>query len=126
MRKVEDCFMENVVWNKCQTPLEDLHLEEYPQEVQEQFWDFLNNVPFIRWMVSPNRPLISELPRDEYGRAIIDVTKPPILEGSDYFRQTALEWEKNGKYTSLKPNANPNSEFGKWIREERRRGVEGV
>ena len=117
--------MENVVWNKCQTPLEELHLEEYPQEVVEQFWDFINNVPFIRWMVSPNRPLISELPRDEYGRAIIDVTKPPILEGSDYFRQTALEWEKNGKYTNLKPNANPNSEFGKWIREERRRGWEG-
>ena len=27
--------MENVVFNKCQTPLEDLHLEDYPQEVQD-------------------------------------------------------------------------------------------
>ena len=117
--------MDNVIWNKCQTPLEDLELEKCPNEVQEQFWDFLNNVPFIRWMVSPNRPLISELPRDEQGRAIIDVTKPPILENTDYFRQAALTWQNNGKYTNLKPNSNPNSEFGRWLREERRRGWEG-
>lgn len=117
--------MENMVFNKCQTPLEDLELNKYPQEVQENFWDFLNNVPFIRWMVSPDRPMISELPKDEYGRAIIDVTHPPILEGSDYFRQTALTWQETGKYTHLKPNANPNSEFGKWLLEERRRGWEG-
>lgn len=117
--------MDNIVFNKCQTPLEELHLDQYPSEVQEQFWDYLNNVPLIRWMVSLNRPLISELPRDEFGKAIIDVTKPPILEGSDYFRQTALIWQQNGKYTNLKPNSNPNSEFGRWIREERRRGWEG-
>ena len=117
--------MENIVWNKCQTPLEELHLEKCPTEVVEQFWDFINNVPFIKWMVSPDRPLVSELPRDEYGRAIIDVTKPPILEGSDYFRETARIWQETGKYTALKPNANPNSEFGRWIREERKRGWEG-
>lgn len=112
-------------FNQCQTPLEELELGKYPTEVQESFWDFLNNVPFIRWMVSPDRPLISELPKDEYGRAIIDVTKPPILEGSDYFRQTALKWQETGQYTHLKPNSNPNSDFGKWLREERRRGWEG-
>ena len=117
--------MDNVVWNKCQTPLEELELEKYPAEVQEQFWDFLNNVPFIKWMVSPNRPLVSELPRDKEGKVIIDVTKPPILENSDYFRQTAIQWKETGKYSNLRPNANPNSEFGKWLREERRRGWEG-
>ena len=117
--------MDNIVWNKCQTPLEELELGKQPKEVQEQFWDFINNVPFIRWMVSANRPLISELPRDEHGRAIIDVTKPPILEGTDYFRQTAKIWEDTGKYTPLRPNNNPNSDFGRWIREERRRGWEG-
>ena len=118
--------MENVIFNRCQTPLEELHLESYPNEIVEQFWDFLNNVPFIKWMVSPDRPLISELPRDEEGKAIIDITKPPILEGSDYFRQTAEVWEKTGKYTNLKPNNNPNSEFGRWFAEEKRRGWEGL
>lgn len=117
--------MENVIFNKCQTPLEELKLETYPQEVQDAFWDYINNVPFIRWMVSKNRPFISELPRDEMGRAIIDVTKPPILEGTDYFRQTAMTWQETGQYTHLRPNANPQSDFGKWLLEERRRSWEG-
>ena len=117
--------MEKMIFNKCQTPLEELELQKYPNEVVEQFYDFLNNVPFIKWLVSSDRPLVSELPRDRQGRAIIDVTKPPILEGSDYFRRTALQWQETGKYTLLKPNANPQSEFGKWLREERRRSWEG-
>lgn len=118
--------MENVKFNKCQTPLEDLHLEKYPAEVQEQFWDFLNNVPFIRWMVSPDRPLVSELPRDDEGRAIIDITHPPILEDSDYFRPSALAFKRNkGRYTTLRPNANPNSDYGKWLYGERERGWNG-
>lgn len=118
--------MDTILFNKCQTPLEDLELNKYPQEVQEQFFDFLNNVPFIKWMVSADRPYISELPRDDVGRAIIDITQPPILENSDYFRQTAKIWETTGQYTYLRPNANPNSDFGKWLLEERRRGWEGL
>lgn len=118
--------MENIRFNKCQTPLEDLHLEEYPKEVQEQWWDTINNVPFIKWMVSEDRPLVSELPRDKEDRAIIDITHPPILEGSDYFRPSALAYKKNkGRYTTLRPNANPNSDFGKWLYEERKRGWNG-
>ena len=118
--------MENVKFNKCQTPLEDLHLEKYPSEVVEQFWDFLNNVPFIRWMVSPDRPLVSELPRDDEGRAIIDITHLPILEDSDYFRPSALAFKRNkGRYTTLRPNANPNSDFGKWLYSQRERGWNG-
>lgn len=118
--------MENVKFNKCQTPLEDLHLEKYPSEVVEQFWDFLNNVPFVRWMVSPDRPLVSELPRDSEGRAIIDITHPPILEESDYFRPSALAFKRNkGRYTTLRPNANPNSDFGKWLYSQRERGWNG-
>ena len=118
--------MEKIEFNKCQTPMEDLHLESYPKEVQEQWWDFLNNVPFIKWMVSKDRPLVSELPRDDEGKVKIDVTKPPILEHTEYFRKTARIWEKTGMYNSLRPNRNPNSDYGKWIREERRRGWEGL
>ena len=118
--------MEKVEFNKCQTPLEDLRLDSYPKEVQEQWWDFINNVPFIRWMVSKDRPLVSELPRDSDGKVSIDVTKPPILENTEYFKQSARVWEKTGMYNSLRPNRNPNSDYGKWIREERRRGWEGL
>lgn len=118
--------MESIEFNKCQTPLSELHLEKYPKEVQEQFWDFLNNVPFIRWMVSADRPLISELPRDDNGKAIIDITHPPILEDSNFFRQTALSFKRNkGRYSLLRPNANPNSDYGRWLYAERKRGWEG-
>lgn len=119
-------YMETIKFNKCQTPVEELKLESYPAEVVEQFWDFLNNVPFIRWMVSPDRPLVSELPRDNEGRAIIDITHPPILENSDYFRSSALAFKVNkGRYTTLRPNANPNSDYGKWLYGERERGWNG-
>lgn len=118
--------MEWVKFNKCQTPLEELHLEKYPKEVQEQFWDFLNNVPFIRWMVSSDRPLVSELPRGKDGRVVIDVTHPPILENSNYFRPSALAFIRNKRrYNTLRPNSNPNSEFGKWLYGERLRGWNG-
>lgn len=119
-------YMETIKFNKCQTPVEELKLESYPAEVVEQFWDFLNNVPFIRWMVSPDRPLVSQLPRDSEGRAIIDITHPPILEDSDYFRPSALAFKSNkGRYTTLRPNANPNSDFGKWLYSQRERGWNG-
>lgn len=36
----------------------------------------------------------------------------------DYFRPTAIHYQKYGVVTNLRPNGNPNSEFGKWIREE--------
>ena len=117
--------MDNVVFNKCQTPVEELHLENYPQEVQDQFWDYLNNVPFIKWLVSPKRPLISELPRDEEGRAIFDITNPPILEDTDFFRQTAICWQESGHYTYLRPNRNPNSDYMKWAIAERDRSWDG-
>ena len=116
---------EKVVFNKCQTPLEDLNLDSYPKEVQDQFWEYLNNVPFIRWMVSPTRPLISELPRDDNGKAIIDITKPPILEGTDYFKKTAQVWRETGSYTHLRPNKNPNSDYMKWALAEREKSWEG-
>ena len=117
--------MDNIKFNKCQSSIKDLELHKYPQEVQEQFYDFINNVPFIKWMISPERPLISELPRDDRGRAIIDVTKPPILEDTDYFRKAALTWQETGKYTHLRPNINPNSDFGRWLIDEAVKGWEG-
>ena len=118
--------MEELKFNKCQTPLDKLELEKYPQEVQEQFWDFLNNVPFIKWMVSKDRPYIHELPRDNEGKAVFDITRPPILENSNYFRQTGEIYDTTGQYTNLRPNRNPNSEFGRWLSEEKRRCWDGL
>lgn len=107
--------------NKYQSTFEDLQLDSYPQEVQDEFMDAINSVPLIQHLISPNRPLAKDCPRDEKGRIIVDLTNPPIIEDTDYFRPVALFYKKHGKMTNLRPNANPNSEFGKWIREEVRR-----
>ena len=37
--------MENLVFNEYQSTLEELKIDSYPQEIQEQFFDFINNVP---------------------------------------------------------------------------------
>ena len=79
-----------MAWNKYQSTPEELNLESYPEEVQQDFWDFINSVPFIKNLISEDRPLCKDLPRDEQGRAIIDISNPPIIEDIDYFRQTAI------------------------------------
>lgn len=118
--------METIIkTNKHQTPITKELLDKYPQEVQEQFLDFINNIPYIRNLISPNRPYTKDLPKDKTGRAIIDLTNPPLHENMEYFRPTALNFQKYGKVNNLKPNANPNSEYGKWIREEVRRCYDG-
>ena len=117
--------MEELLFNKYQSSLEELKIDSYPQEVQDEFFEAINGIPFIKSLISPNRPRCKDLPRDSNGRAIIDITNPPILDDTDYFRPTALHYKKYGVLTNLRPNPNPNSEFGKWIREEIRRIWEG-
>lgn len=116
---------EGILVNKYQTPFELLGLESEPQEVIDQFWDCINNIPLVRNLVSSDRPRAKDLPRDDYGRIIVDVTRPHILEDMDFFRQTAITFQKTGQFTHLKPNGNPNSEYMKWLREEVRRCIEG-
>lgn len=112
--------------NKYQTPVTQELLDSLPPEVAEQLMDCLTNIQFIKNLISPNRPYYKDLPRDERGAAIVDITNPPILEDSDYFRQPALHFMKHGCYTFLRPNSNPNSEYRKFWDEERRRCYEGL
>lgn len=104
--------------NEYQTPITDTLLDQYPEEVKEQFMEYISTVPFIQNLISPSRPKIQDLPRDEQGRAIVDITNPPIFEDANYFRQAALYFLSEGTYTKLRPNLNPNSEYRKfWDRE---------
>ena len=112
--------------NEYQTPITEELLSQYPEEVIQQFTEIVNIVPFIKNLINPNRPKIEDLPRDKEGRAIIDITNPPIYKDADYFRQAALFYLKNNCYTKLRPNSNPNSEYRKYWREELRRCREGL
>ena len=111
--------------NKYQTPLTEELLSSLPDEIVEQLYDYINNIPFIRNLISPDRKYARDLPRDNKGRIIVDLTKPHIIEDADYFRPAALHYLKHGCYTFLKPNSNPNSEFRKFWDEELRRCWEG-
>ena len=111
--------------NQYQTPLTQELLLDIPQEVQDQLFDILNNVEFVKRLISSNRQYAKDRPRDDKGRIIVDLANPHILQDMDYFRPTALHYKKYGTLTNLRPNANPNSEYGKWIREEKRRCWEG-
>ena len=111
--------------NEYQTELTEELVNSLPQEVQDQLFDIINNVEFVKRLISPTREHAKDRPRDDRGRIIVDLANPHILENMDYFRPSALHYEKYGTFTNLRPNANPNSEYGKWIREERRRIWEG-
>lgn len=111
----------DILMNKYQTQVTDELLSGLPQEVQDQLLDIINNVEFVKRLVSPARQYAKDRPRDSQGRIIVDLVNPHILEDMDYFRPTALHYKKYKCFTSLRPNANPNSEYGKWIRQERDR-----
>lgn len=110
--------------NSYQTKITQELLDQYPDEVQESFLDFIDTVPLLKWMIG-ERPRAKDLPRDGQGRIIVDIAHPHILEDMDYFRPAAKFYEENGCYSFLKPNSNPNSEYGKWFNEEVRRCRDG-
>ena len=112
-------------FNKYQTELTEELVNSLPQEVQDQLFDIINNVEFVKRLISPTREHAKDRPRDDRGRIIVDLANPHILEDMDYFRPSAIHYEKYGTFTNLRPNANPNSEYGKWVREERRRIWDG-
>lgn len=116
---------QRIKMNKYQTELTEELVNSLPQEVQDQLFDIINNVEFVKRLISPTREYAKDRPRDGKGRIIVDLVNPHILENMDYFRPSAIHYEKYGTFTNLRPNANPNSEYGKWIREERRRIWDG-
>ena len=116
---------QKIPMNEYQTELTEELVNSLPQEVQDQLFDIINNVEFVKRLISPTREYAKDRPRDDRGRIIVDLANPHILEDMDYFRPSAIHYEKYGTFTNLRPNANPNSEYGKWVREERRRIWDG-
>lgn len=116
---------QKIPMNKYQTELTEELVNSLPQEVQDQLFDIVNNVEFVKRLISLTREYAKDRPRDDRGRIIVDLANPHILEDMDYFRPSAIHYEKYGTFTNLRPNANPNSEYGKWVREERRRIWDG-
>ena len=118
--------MEEIAVNKYQTPITEELFEGLPDEIKEQFFDYVGTIPFIKSLISPNREYAKDRPRDDRGRIIVDLAHPHILEDMDYFREAAIHYKEYGCYTKLTPNKNPNSAYMKWLRRERDRCWDGM
>ena len=111
--------------NKYQSNISDKLLEPLDRFSKTDFFNYINEVEFIRNLISKDRKRAKDLPRDKQGRIIVDITNPHILENMSYFTERADFFRKNGTYTDLYPNAAPGSEYKKFWDEERRRCKEG-
>lgn len=122
--------------NKHQTPVsyfkELLEKKELPKEVYDDLLEFTSSVKFIQNLIAPEyiRGYAKDRPREDKfysdGRIQIDLSNPHILEDMDYFRQPAIFFEKNGKYTNIPPNSNPKSEYAEFWKEELRKWKHGM
>ena len=112
-------------FNSVQTQITTELLEELPKDVVDSLNDHLENIEFIRNLINPNRKFAKDLDRDEEGKILVNITNPHILEDTDYFRPLAIEFEMNGKYTSIFPNPARTSEYRKFWDEQRDRCING-
>lgn len=121
--------------NKYQSVFTDEDFKNLPKEVKAEFYNTIDSVPFIKWLIQPeevrgfakdktrwdNPNNFKKRNEDINGRICVDITKPHILENMDFFRERAIFFDKHGKYTNITPNPNPKSEYAKfWKREVKR------
>lgn len=126
----------NMKFNKYQSDIP----EDLSRKVYDELIEYIETIPFIKHLISSeknrgyakDRPRYSSLSDDDDtkiymdDRIVVDITKPHILEDLDFFRERAIFFEKNGKYTNIIPNGNPKSEYAAFWREEKRRWKEGL
>jgi hypothetical protein len=126
--------------NTYQSPLNKELKESLPKEVWDDLLEYIAQVKFIQTLIAPekergfitDRPIMTyendegEIVEYEDNRRVISQTEPHILENIDFFRERALFFEANGKYTNLIPNPNPKSDYASFWKEELRRWKDGL
>ena len=118
--------------NHYQTPTTDELKESLPKEVWDNLLEYISTVKFIQNLIAPEevRGFAKDRPKEDKhykdGRIKVDLTNPHILEDMDYFRQAAIFFEKNGRYTNIPPNSNPKSEYAEFWRNELHKWKHGV
>ena len=125
---MEEKLTEYIKTNSYQTKITESLKNSLNKEIFSDLMEFIESVAFIRWLIQPEevRGYASDRPRDEEGKIIVDITKPHILKDMDFFRERALFYEKHGRYTHLRPNPNPKSEYAQFWKEELRRWKHGL
>jgi hypothetical protein len=114
-----------MICNKTQTQIKEEILDHLDSKSKEEFFNLIDEIPFIKNLISSDRKTVAETEKDEQGRVIVDFANPHILEDMNYFRPAALHFMEHGTYTFLFPNGNPNSEYAQFWKEERIRCRDG-
>ena len=96
-------------------------LKEESPELYKEATDYMNTIPLLRWMSSDTRPRAKDRKRDEDGKINVIITKPHLLEDTDYFCQAAIAYKATGKYTDYYPSKVPSSPYKQFWDEEIRR-----
>lgn len=117
--------------NKYQTRITEELRESIPKEVYDNLLEYISTIKFIKNLIAPEhvRGFVKDRPEDPLysdGRKLVDITNPHILEDIDYFRERAIFFKRNGKYTNIPPNSNPKSEYAEFWKEELRRWKYGM
>jgi len=118
-------------FNKFQTEINETLKNSIPKEVYENLVEYIATIKFVKNLIAPEeeRGYAKDRPKSTLyndNRIDVDLTNPHILEDMDYFRQPAIFFEKNGRYTNIPPNSNPKSEYAEFWREELRRWKHGM
>lgn len=108
--------------NSCHTPIEELDCDK---KIKAEIVEYLDSVKYLSNLVSDDRRYCVDMPKDDNGKIVVDLTNPHIIEDIDYFRQSAIHYEKYANYTLLHANKNPNSQWWKFWKEEAKRCREG-
>lgn len=118
----------NLKLNKFQTPINEELKKSLHREIWNDLEEYISTVPYIKHLISDEevRGYAKDRPKDEEGKIIVDLSKPHILEDMNFFRERAIFFEKNGKYTNIIPNSNPKSDYALFWKEELRRWKYGL
>lgn len=112
-------------FNSHQTPLTPELIKSLPTEVYSNLLEYIDTIEFVANLIDPDIKRVKDLPKDEEGKIVVDITIPHVLEDMDYFRAAALHFQKYGRYTLLTENPHPKSPYRLFWKEEKRRCLEG-
>jgi hypothetical protein len=111
--------------NAVNTPITDRLFKQLDHRSRTDYMMFIEDIAFIKNLISPNRRRAKDMPRDRAGRIIVDITDPHILEDMAFFTERADFYRKYGQYTDIYPNPAPGSTYRNFWDEEKRRCIEG-
>jgi len=124
--------IETYKMNSFQTKINEDLKKSLKREVWNDLLEYISSIKFVQNLIAPEneRGYAKDRPKETRfyndGRISVDITNPHILEDLDYFREKALFFQRNDRYTNITPNSNPKSDWSLFWLEEVKKWKYGV